>query len=611
LPFIEENEVRQYLEFLEQLMETIGINNINRNNGFLKFIKNCIISYNDSPFSKPDLTLFIKEMNSLKDLILNDDEFIKYFDYTSSAFITYEMLFKINKILNIFGDRDFQLCQIQNLNKIPCLLDDEIQKKLNEYYILYDSVTNENKVDYKMLILDKSLKESNINIIKDMLNIIEKIQKNHEIKDKVKIEIIDKIIVSIYFNYPVIDIKDFSSFLYNFFLLSKQKILKDGIDKYQNIINEIIINKSLKEIIPNLYINISNREINLNVEKEIYPILDKINLEEEDKKNIENIAKLIQKYIKKYESCRNFKNLRKKLGQKFKNSRNLKNLSKLIAIIYIGVVSIMNISPYLIQCISVSLFLFHYLDIYKNENADYKGKLAQIKTGEGKSLIIAMLSLANALMGNFVDVITSTHYLAERDQLKFKKLYDEFGVSSSNIIKPNPSKLDYNGIILYGTNTDFEFSLLFEGIYKYKKMATVPLNSEDGSFVERTYDVAIVDECDNLFLDTAKNSARISHPSKYHYNWIYPLIYEYFINNEKNLDIKQLRDILLKYEEYKYSKDLERISDKRLKEYLDNAKIARSKELNRDYIIGYEENNKSKQIKIVDSSTGRIQHGSR
>ena len=94
-----------------------------------------------------------------------------------------------------------------------------------------------------------------------------------------------------------------------------------------------------------------------------------------------------------------------------------------------------------------------------------------------------MLSLANALMGNFVDVITSTHYLAERDQIKFKKLYDEFGVSSSNITKPNSSKLDYNGIILYGTNTDFEFSLLFEGIYKYKKMVTVSLNLEDGSFL--------------------------------------------------------------------------------------------------------------------------------
>ena len=271
----------------------------------------------------------------------------------------------------------------------------------------------------------------------------------------------------------------------------------------------------------------------------------------------------------------------------------------------------MNMHPYLIQCISISLFLLHYFDIYKNKNLNYKGRLAQIKTGEGKSLIIAMLSLANALMGNFVDVITSTHYLAERDQLKFKKLYDEFGVSSSNITKSNPSKLDYNGIILYGTNTDFEFSLLFEGIYKYKKIVTVPLNSEDGSSIERAYDVAIVDECDNLFLDTARNTARISHPSKYHYNWIYQIIYDYFNENENNLDIKKLRDILLNYEGYKYSEDIERISDKRLKEYLDNAKIAKNKKLNEDYIIGYDEKNKSNQIKIVDPNTGRIQHGSR
>ena len=613
LPFIKENEVRQYLEFLEQLMITIGIQNINRNNGFLKFIKNCIISYNDSPFSKPDLTSFIKEMNSLKYLILNDEEFIKYFNYTSSAFITYEMLFKINKILNIIGDRDFKLCQIQNLNKIPCLLDNEIQKKLNEYYILYDSVSSENELNYPLTILDKNIKETNTNIIKDILNIIEKVRENHEIKVKFKIQILDKIIY-IYFNYindKIINIKDFPSFLFNFFLLSKQILLKDGIDEYDNIIEQINQDKSFAEIIPSLYINVSNREINLNVEKEIYPILDKINLEEEDKKNIENIANLIQKYCKKYESCKYFKNIGKKIGENFKKSPNLKNLSKLITIIYIGVVSIMNMHPYLIQCISISLFLLHYLDIYKNKNLNYKGRLAQIKTGEGKSLIIAMLSLANALMGNFVDVITSTHYLAERDQLKFKKLYDEFGVSSSNITKSKPSKLDYNGIILYGTNTDFEFSLLFEGIYKYRKMVTVPLNSEDGSSIERTYDVAIVDECDNLFLDTAKNSARISHPSKYHYNWIYPIIYDYFNKNENNLDIKELRDKLLNYEEYKYSKDLERISDKRLKEYLDNAKIARNKTLNRDYIIGYDEKNKSKQIKIVDSNTGRIQHGSR
>ena len=66
--------------------------------------------------------------------------------------------------------------------------------------------------------------------------------------------------------------------------------------------------------------------------------------------------------------------------------------------------------------------MLHYIEL-KNNATKYKGKLAQIKTGEGKSLIIAMLSLANALMGNFVDVITSTHYLAERDQKKFKNFF--------------------------------------------------------------------------------------------------------------------------------------------------------------------------------------------
>ena len=69
----------------------------------------------------------------------------------------------------------------------------------------------------------------------------------------------------------------------------------------------------------------------------------------------------------------------------------------------------------------------HHIEKRKNNNFNFKGRLAQIKTGEGKSLIIAMLSLANALMGNFVDIITSTHYLAERDQIKLKKFYEQIG----------------------------------------------------------------------------------------------------------------------------------------------------------------------------------------
>lgn len=82
--------------------------------------------------------------------------------------------------------------------------------------------------------------------------------------------------------------------------------------------------------------------------------------------------------------------------------------------------------------------------INKSERNKFKGRLGQILTGEGKSLIIAQIALISALMGNFVDIITSTSYLAERDQIKFKELYNSFGVSSSSITAQNPVKEDYN-----------------------------------------------------------------------------------------------------------------------------------------------------------------------
>ena len=142
----------------------------------------------------------------------------------------------------------------------------------------------------------------------------------------------------------------------------------------------------------------------------------------------------------------------------------------------------------------------------------------------------------------------------------------------------------------------------------------MPLNYDNilnNNLVKRTYDVAIVDECDNLFLDTAKNSARIAHPSKSSFNWLYPIIYKYFIDNENNLDTKELKDIILKYENGKYKTEMAKIDDGRLKKLLKSAKIAKNKKLNLDYVIGFNEETKSKQIQIVSLDTGRIQHGSR
>ena len=617
LPYIDENECDLVFQFLQEFLSIIEKKKTNEIINILKFIKNSIISYFDSQFIKPNIKIFFNQLSDFVKIIFSDEKFTKNFYYTSSSFKVYEFLIKLNKILKLIPNNKIKLCQIQHLNNIPCVLDDEIPNLLKQFHIINNFILFDKSIyDFAKKVLNK--KNKNISIINDALFITEKVKDCHELCESYKNLIITYIVV-IYEKYIEGKFEnekineDFSSFLNNFVLLSTQILLNSSEEMYISTMTEIEeqIN-TFQDLIPYLYIYSSPKEIIFpNLEEKLFDILSKIQLNENDKAILSKIAILIPEYCEKYKYNRELKPLGIKLGKEFKKNPNYDNLSKLIAVISLGVAYTMNMTPYLIQCLSVSSFLLHYIEVKQHKNFNFKGKLAQIKTGEGKSLIIAMLSLANALMGNFVDVITSTHYLAERDQIKFKKLYLYFGVSSSNIIKNNPPKSDYNGIIIYGTNTDFEFSLLREGIYNNKKLFTIPFNSTDNYLIERTYDVAIVDECDNLFLDTARNSARIAHPAKYSFNWIYRLIYKYFSENENRLDIKELRTILNNYENGKYKIELQKINDEKLKELLKSAKIAKEKKLNLDYVIGFDDEGSKKQIQIVSLDTGRIQHGSR
>ena len=607
-PSIKIEKLNLILEFMQNLIADVKIQELNANNNFLKFIKICLISYFDSNYNKPKIEDFFYELDKLKNIILFDNDYIKNFNFKTSCFIIYEFLFKLNVILNYVKTKDLILLQIQNLNSIPCLFNDEIENLLKNNHFLHEFLIIENPLfDFFKQIVNK--KNKKINVIKDVLEITNIINNCYELNENYKRIIMENII---YFYEKYLENNNNNNknenifiFFNNFFLISKKIILNKGINLYSSVLIEIKENiTNFNEIIPYLYIYSSSNEINFpDLNEKISDILSKIQLNEEEKENLNKIAKLIPEFCEIYKYYKEFNTIGKKLGKEFKNNPNNENLSKLISIIAVGISSTLNISPYLIQCLSVSSFLLHY----KNKKTIFKGKLAQIKTGEGKSLIIAMLSLANALMGNFVDVITSTHYLAERDQKKFKNLYLQFGISSSNIIKNNPSKSDYNGIIIYGTNTDFEFSLLREGIYNQNKIFTSPLNSN--SLVKRTYDVAIVDECDNLFLDTARNSARIAHPSKSSLIWLYPIIYKYFLENEYKLDINELKNIISNYENGKYKFELKKISDEKIKSLLNSAKIAKEKKLNLDYVIGFEDSKRI--IQIVSLDTGRIQHGSR
>jgi len=318
---------------------------------------------------------------------------------------------------------------------------------------------------------------------------------------------------------------------------------------------------------------------------------------------LKKIAQYFNLFYIKYSTNKNFGEVGRQLGQEFRKSPNIMNMAKLLATLVRGFEEVMPFTTYLIQVLAIGSFLIHYTKENKNH-----GRIAQIKTGEGKSMIIAILALSNALMGYFVDVITSTHYLAERDQVEFKKLFSLFGVSSSHITKQNPLKEDYNGIILYGTNTDFEFTLLRERVFLQNKWRTQPL--DQNHLVQRKYHVSIVDECDNPFLDTELNSARIAYSSNDHFNWVYDPIFKY-IKNALNLNINEIRQILSEFEGGIHQKELIQITDEKIQQWLNGAKIALSKTINKDYIVGSNEELQKREIQIISSDSGRTQYGSR
>ena len=141
-----------------------------------------------------------------------------------------------------------------------------------------------------------------------------------------------------------------------------------------------------------------------------------------------------------------------------------------------------------------------------------RGSIAEVKTGEGKSFIIAILGTVLAQFGRTVDVVTSTSELAKRDQENQKKYYDLFGISSDVLtgsvknkdsLRSESSDSDEFNLdaldkqIVYSTNSTFEFVFL-HGIF----MQT-PLR-------KRPYDVVIVDEIDNMLLDQGESPAIIA-----------------------------------------------------------------------------------------------------
>jgi ankyrin repeat protein len=288
-------------------------------------------------------------------------------------------------------------------------------------------------------------------------------------------------------------------------------------------------------------------------------------------------------------------------AQSFQRTFSIESLCSLISILRCGVKEIKGKMPYLVQCLSVCSLMFHFI----LQRPGLKGRIAQVATGEGKSIIIAMLALASSLMGYFVDVITSTRYLANRDWNYFAPLFAAFGVSSSTIAHDHPEQQAFNGIILYGTNTDFEFAFLRNSISISKFVTTIPLGGS--TEIARSADCAIVDESDNLFIDSASNSAILWYNAETHFEWVYRPIYDAVCRGI--LSVPGIRKQLEEFDDERAAS----LTDEMIATWIFSAQRARNGlQRGRDYICATNDKTELPMIQIVDAKiTGRVSHSSR
>ena len=132
----------------------------------------------------------------------------------------------------------------------------------------------------------------------------------------------------------------------------------------------------------------------------------------------------------------------------------------------------------------------------------HQGRIAEMKTGEGKTLVATLPVYLNALTGKGVHVITVNDYLAKRDSEWMGKLYKFLGLSVGLVIagmEPSEKKKAYACDITYGTNNEYGFDYLRDNMVIYKDQ-----------FVQRGLNYAIVDEIDSILIDEARTPLIIS-----------------------------------------------------------------------------------------------------
>ncbi|GHR05008.1 protein translocase subunit SecA [Helicobacter pylori] len=235
------------------------------------------------------------------------------------------------------------------------------------------------------------------------------------------------------------------------------------------------------------------------------------------------------------------------------------------------------------------------------------GKIAEMKTGEGKTLVATLAVALNALKGESVFVVTVNDYLAHRDSKEMEPLYHFLGYSVGTItasVRDDDERLEiYSKDIVYGTNNEFGFDYLRDNM-KYSLEHKV----------QKSHSFAIVDEVDSILIDEARTPLIISGPvdrRMENYNKADEVAKSMQVEIDFTIDEKN-RAVLITEEGIKKAENLfgvdnlYKIENAALSHHLDQALKANYLFfIDKDYIVA------NNEVVIVDEFTGRLSEGRR
>ena len=261
----------------------------------------------------------------------------------------------------------------------------------------------------------------------------------------------------------------------------------------------------------------------------------------------------------------------------------------------------------------------------------HQGKISEMKTGEGKTLVATLPAYLNAISGDGVHVVTVNDYLARRDPVWMGPVYHMLGLTVGclqhdaaylydpeltdvgrggfQFLTPVSRAEAYGADILYGTNNEFGFDYLRDNM-----SVAADLQVQARGTGRPTHHFAIVDEVDNILIDEARTPLIISGPAQQpveHYSncaRLAPRLREYedYTIDERTQAISLTEEGIGKAERHLRVDNLYDPENFHLVQYVENAVVAQIQKVkDKDYVIS------NGEVVIVDEFTGRLQVGRR